>query len=168
MAKVNRASIQSRRLTLTIVFASMYTLGTAALAPISFGIVQFRVTDALIPLSVLFGYPTVAGVTLGCLVGNAYMGLSWIDVVFGSIANLVASTLAFRLRKKPFLACTASTLTVTGIVGSYLWTLFQVPWEISLLGVFAGSLLSINVVGYSLIKGLEKSGALKKYNMLWD
>ena len=158
MRMSSEVSLQSKRIALTVIFAAIYAVGTIALAPISFGVVQVRVIDALIPLSVLFGYPTITGVTLGCMIGNAYGGLGWIDIVFGSLANLIASTLAFLLRKRPLLACTTSTLTVTAIVGSYLWILFQVPWEVSLLGVFIGSFISINIIGYLLIKALKGVG----------
>jgi len=150
-----------REIALTAVFASLYAIGTIVLAPTSYGVIQCRVADSLIPLSVLFGYPTVIGVTLGCVVANVYGGFGVIDIVFGSLANLLASALAYKLRNKPLLACTASTLVVTFIVGSYLWILFEVPWEFSILGVFVGSLLSMNVLGFALIEGLRRSGIVR-------
>jgi len=151
-------NLDSRVITLTAIFAAIYAAGVMVLAPISYGIVQVRVADALIPLSVIFGWPAICGVTLGCLVANVYGGLGLTDVILGSIANLVAAYSAYYWRKKPFLACISASLTVSIIVGGYLWILFSVPWEVSLLGVLAGSLVSIDILGYGLLKALSRIG----------
>lgn len=151
-------TLNTKVITLTAVFAAIYAAGVVVLAPISYGIVQVRIADALIPLSVIFGWPAIWGVTLGCLVANVYGGLGLTDVILGSIANLVAAYSAYYLRKRTFLACVSASLIVSIIVGSYLWILFNVPWQISLLGVLAGSLVSINILGYGLLKALSRIG----------
>lgn len=137
-------------LSLTAAFAALYAIAVVLLAPISYAIFQVRIADALIPLSIVFGLPVVYGVTLGNIVANLYGGLGPIDIMFGTLANLLSSYVAFRLRSKPFLACFAATLIVTLIVGGYLWFLVNVPIEISLLGLFAGSFISITILGYLL------------------
>jgi len=143
---------------LTAVFTSTYAAGVLVLAPISFGIVQCRVADALIPLSAIFGWPAIYGVTLGCFVANVFGGYGLIDVLLGSIANLVGAYSAYRLREKPFLACASTSFIVSLVVGSYLWMLFNVPWEVGFLGVLAGSLISINILGYWLLKAFLRIG----------
>jgi len=155
---IGMVNLDSKLITLTAVFAAIYAAGVVVLAPISYGIVQVRVSDALIPLSVIFGWPAICGVTLGCLVANVYGGFGLMDVLLGSIANLIAAYSAYRLRKKPFLACISASLIVSIIVGSYLWVLFNVPWEVSLLGILTGSLISINILGYGLLKTLLRIG----------
>jgi uncharacterized membrane protein len=132
------------------------------LAPISYAVIQFRIADALIPLSIVFGLPVVYGVTLGNIVANLYGSYGMIDVIFGSLANLLSSYVAFRLRTKPLPACFAATLIVTFVVGGYLSLLANVPVEISLLGLFAGSFTSIAILGYLLQRLLaSKSGRLR-------
>ena len=137
-------------LSLTAAFGALYAIAVVLLAPISYGIFQVRIADALIPLSIVYGLPVVYGVTLGNIVANLYGGLGPIDVIFGTLANLLSSYVAFRLRGRPFLACFAASLIVTLIVGGYLWLLVNVPIEISLLGLFAGSVISIAILGYLL------------------
>jgi uncharacterized membrane protein len=131
-------------------FAALYAVAVILLAPISYSIVQVRLADALIPLSIVYGLPVVYGVTLGNIVANLYGGYGPIDIVFGTLANLLGSYLAFRLRAKPLLACFAASLVVSLIVGGYLWLLLNVPIEVSLTSLFAGSFISIVILGYLL------------------
>ena len=160
--------LESKDLALTAVFASLYAAGVVFLAPISFSIYQVRVADALLPLSILFGMPAVFGLSLGCLVANVYGGLGVIDVVGGTIANFVACTLAWYVGRggniiHRFLGCLVETAVVTLIVGGYLWLIFDVPVELGLLGIFIGSLVAIDVLGFILLESLHQSGLGKKY-----
>jgi len=147
---------KTRDIALCGILAALYATATVVLTPISYWIVQCRVADSLIPMSAIFGWPAIVGVSLGCVVANVYGGLGLIDIVLGTLANLLASLCAYMLRKKPFVACFSSTIIVTVIVGGYLWILFNVPLEFSLIGVFLGSFISMNLLGYMLLKVLSK------------
>ena len=158
---------RSRFVAETSLFAVLYAVGVLLLAPISFGVLQVRVADALIPLSILFGWPVVAGVTLGNLVANA-LGSPFgiVDIVGGTVANFVASYLAMRIAYTRFggswlLGCTSANLVVSVIVGGYITWLAQIPldspvWELPIVGVLLGSTVSINIAGYLLLKALER------------
>jgi hypothetical protein len=119
--------MDARDVSLAAIFAGLYSVFVIALAPISFGPVQLRVADCLIPFAALFGGPVIAGVTLGGFLGNAYFWLGPHDVVLGPIANLIAATLIFLLRRRQFLACVVGALPIGIIVGSYLWLFFPPP-----------------------------------------
>lgn len=147
---------KTKNISLCGIFAALYAVATVAFAPISYWIIQCRIADSLIPISALFGWPAIVGVSLGCIVANVYGGLGLIDIVFGSLANLLASLCAYMLRKRPFVACFSSTIVITVIVGGYLWILFNVPLEFSLIGVFLGSFISMNLLGYVLLKVLSR------------
>ncbi|MGB9675584.1 MAG: QueT transporter family protein [Candidatus Bathyarchaeales archaeon] len=150
---------------LTAVFAGLYAAGVVFLAPVSFGVYQVRVADALLPLSMIFGLPSAIGLSLGCLVANVYGGLGIVDVVGGTIANFVACTLAWYIGRggfaRRFLGSLVETLTITMIVGGYLSLIFNVPIEVGLLGIFIGSVIAINVLGFVLEEGLQRSGIWK-------
>jgi uncharacterized membrane protein len=137
-------------LSLAASFSALYAVAVVLLAPISYGVMQVRLADALIPLSMVFGLPAVYGVTLGNIIANLYGGYGPVDVMFGTVANLLASYVAFRFRSKPLLGCLAATMIVSLIVGGYLWILVGVPIEVSLLGLFAGSFIAITILGYLL------------------
>ena len=161
--------MDTRDLGLTVVFASLYAIVVVALAPISFGPVQLRVADCLIPLAALFGWPVIAGVTVGCFLGNAYFWLGPYDVIFGPIANLIAATIIFLLRKRQFLACIVGSLPIGIIVGSYLWVFFPPPdifglsmpiWTAMIVSITISSLVAMEVIGYALLKALSQPNVI--------
>ena len=165
--RVNRdvLKVTSRELSLVVVFAALYTVGVVVLAPISFDIYQVRLADALLPLSMLYGVPCAVGLSLGAVLANVYGGLGVVDVVGGAVANLLACSVAWYVaRRKRFLyrllGCSLETIVVTLVVGGYLSLLFEVPVEIGLVGVFVGSVISINVVGFSIEEAIHRSHAL--------
>ena len=158
--------MKTSELSLAVVFSSLYTVLLVALAPISYGPVQLRVADCLIPLAALFGWPVITGVTVGCFLGNAYFWLGPQDVVFGTIANLIAATVIFLLRKRQFLACVAGSLPIGIIVGSYLWIFFPPPsifglqlpiWGAMIVSITISSLVAMAGIGYALLKALSSS-----------
>jgi uncharacterized membrane protein len=87
----------STTVTFTAVFAALYAVGVVLLAPISFQVFQVRIADALLPLSILFGWPAILGLTLGAFVANLFGGLGPVDVVGGTLANLLARYIAWRI-----------------------------------------------------------------------
>jgi uncharacterized membrane protein len=87
--------MKTNEISLTIVTASLYTVLVIVLSPISYGPIQLRFADCLIPLSALFGWPAIIGVTVGCLIGNSYFLIGTEDVLLGPLANLIAATIIF-------------------------------------------------------------------------
>ncbi|MFQ6054043.1 MAG: QueT transporter family protein, partial [Candidatus Bathyarchaeia archaeon] len=137
------------------------------LAPVSFGPVQLRVADCLIPFSALLGWPAVVGVSLGCFVGNAYFMLGIVDVVGGAAANLVAAVLIFYLRRRLLPACVAGSIAIGVIVGGYLGIYFPPPsimglnlpvWAAMVVSITLSSLIAIAGVGHLLVRALAASG----------
>ena len=59
------ATTGRRGLVLELSFAAIYAVAVVALGPISYAVIQIRIADALIPLSIVFGLPVVLDVTLG-------------------------------------------------------------------------------------------------------
>jgi len=163
--------INTKKLAVVAVFASLYTIGVVFLAPISFGVYQVRLADAMLPLSMIFGVPGALGFSLGCIVSNVYGGLGIIDIVGGAAANLVACTLAWYIGGRErgrgfqrFLGSIVETGIVTLIVGGYLSLIFQVPLEFGLLGVLVGSTIAINVIGFPIEEVIRRSKIFRKYS----
>jgi len=163
--------LDSKDVALTAVFAALYVVINVLQMfsignPTIYGPFQLRVADCLLALAALFGWPVVGGVTLGCFVSNGIYFLGVQDVVLGSVANLVASTVIFLLRKNRLLACFAGALPIGIIVGSYLPVIYDfVPPEVlGLWGAYAGmvisitlsSLVSVVVIGYSLLTVMSR------------
>lgn len=116
--------------------------------------------DALLPLSILFGFPAVVGLTLGTLVANSVSPFGLIDILAGTAANLVATYVGWKIGSRGFrgawlAAVWAQTLLVTFIVGSYLAYLIGERLEVGWLLVFPGSFIAMNLGGYALLKALS-------------
>lgn len=163
--------MDAKRVSLAAVSASLYAVLSIMLAPISFGPIQLRVADALLPLAALFGWPLVFGVTLGCLVGNAVGGaiafgtISPFDITFGPAANLIAASLIFYFRKRRLVGCVLGSIVIGFIVGGYLWTFIPPPesfgsmlppWLAMILSIMVSSLVAIAVLGYLVLSVLSR------------
>ena len=158
--------MNTRELSMTAIVAALYAALVIVFAPISFGPIQLRIADCLIPISALLGFPAVAGVGLGALIGNMYWFLSPIDVIFGSIANLIAGFIILKFRKRLFLACITASLIIGIIVGGYLWLFFPPPsilglnlpvWFAMIVSITLSSLIAIAGLGYLLLKTLKRT-----------
>ena len=110
----------TRRLTHGALIAALYILLNLVFEAISFGAVQFRVAEALTLLPVIMP-EAVAGLTVGCLLGNIIGGAVWFDVVFGTFATLLAALAVRRLRNKPVLAAAMPVLFNGLIVGPVVY-----------------------------------------------
>ena len=179
--------MEARDVALAAVLAALYAGLVVGLAPISFYAIQVRVADALLPLSIILGWPAVLGFAVGCFIAN-FFGLPFpfcvADAVLGSLANLTACALGYKLGggsadpKKAFLATLAIFSVVTAVVGTYL-PFFLVacgipadlpflsshvappPLGLLLVGwvsVGLGSLVSVIVLGYPLLMAVVKAG----------
>ncbi len=175
---VQKVKLDSRDLTLTAVFASLYVIiniveSFAVGSPIfTYGPIQLRVADCLLALAALFGWPVVGGLTLGCVLTNAYYFLGAPDVILGPIANLIAASLIMSLRKRRFIACVIGALPIGVIVGSYLWLFFPFlsppevfnalpAWAAMITSITASTLIATAVLGYLLLSILCRENVLK-------
>ena len=158
----------SKRISIIVIFAALYAVGVIFLAPISYSFFQIRLADALLPLSMIFGIPSAIGFSLGCIVSNVYGGLGLVDIIGGTVANFLACTLAWYIARKGtfgrrFVGSIIQTMIITVIVGGYLWIIFEVPIEFSIAGVFVGSLIAINLLGFAIQEFLRKNKPISNY-----
>ena len=164
-----RVKFDSRDLTLTALFAALYvvinlvqsfTIGN----PTIYGPIQLRIADFMISLAILFGWPIIGGVTLGCFLTNAYFFLGAPDVILGPMANLIAAFIVLALRKHRLLACITGALPIGLIVGGYLWLFFPPPdvlgvlpaWAAMIASITISSIISVGVIGYMVLSVLSR------------
>ncbi|TRO50889.1 QueT transporter family protein [Candidatus Bathyarchaeota archaeon] len=165
--------MKTSEITLTIVFTSLYAVLVIALGTVGQGPVQLRIADCLIPLAALFGWPAIVGVTAGCFVGNSVVWLGTVDVIGGTIANLIAAAIIFLLRKRQLLACTAGAFPIGIIVGSYLWLFFefqidvfglQIPsWATMMVSITISTLIVMSGIGYAILKTLSSYSFIQSF-----
>ncbi len=100
---MNHQSNRTLRLAQGAVIAAAYTVLTwlAALVGLAYGPVQFRFSEALTILP-LFTSAAVPGLTIGCLLSNILSGYGIYDMVFGTLATLLAALLTRAVRNVKF------------------------------------------------------------------
>jgi uncharacterized membrane protein len=125
-------------LALTTIFAALYAVLVVALAGISFQLVQVRLADALIPLSIVFGWPAVIGVTVGCVISNVVspMPSVLVDITLGAAANFLASLLAWRVGV--WKRRSASDVGVSFVAITVLVSLILFAWTIQNAAFYLG------------------------------
>ena len=81
-----------REIALAGLIAAVYALLALIFLPISFGVYQVRVAEALTILPFITR-AAIPGLFVGCLLANLFGGMGWHDVVFGSLITLLAAIL---------------------------------------------------------------------------
>lgn len=147
------------RITQGAAIAAVYVALTMIVAPIAFGPVQFRISEALCVLP-YFLPSAVPGVTVGCFLANLLCGAAPLDVVFGSIATLIGAVGSYYLGKKnKWLVCLPPILSNTIIVPWVLRYAYGstdlIPY--AMLTVGSGEILAIGVLGNLLLLALERN-----------
>ena len=146
------------------IIAAVYALLTIALAPISSGLIQCRVSEALCVLP-YFTFSAVPGLFIGCLLANLLTGAPIYDVLFGSLATLLAAYLTYLLRKRmpKYLAPLPSVVVNALVVGALLVYVYDVgvSYWVAAGYVAIGQAIACFVIGLPLLTLLEKfSGKL--------
>ena len=79
-----------RSLCLSAMIAAIYAALTMALPMLSYGPVQLRFSEALTVLPFFFPQ-AIPGLFLGCAISNILSAYGIVDVIFGSLATLLAA-----------------------------------------------------------------------------
>ena len=168
---------QNRTLFITAcaVIAAAYAALTIVLAPISYGPVQFRASEAFTVLPFLMP-GTVWGIFAGCLIANLYTG-SVLDIVFGSLATLLAGLCTAYFGKKGntvknrLLGCLMPVVFNAVIVGAVLtWGYgfqeFPSPlksYGFNALTVGLSEAAVVYLIGYTLLCQLPKIRSVREF-----
>ena len=167
---MNKPRISTRKIALAAIVGAAYAALTLGLAPISYGAVQFRVSEVLCILP-YFLPCTTWGLFVGCAIANI-MGGGILDIVFGSLATLGAALAAAWLGKREhtvgnsLLACLMPVLFNAVIVGAVVTAVFTVEGEtinpFTHLSIYAATAASVGfgeavvlfVLGFPLMRWL--------------
>ena len=125
------------------VIAAVYVVLTLAFAPISFGAIQFRISEALCILP-FFTVAAIPGVSIGCLLANILGGAALPDIIFGTLAT-------------KWLVCVPPILANAIIIPFVLKYAYGLPDLIPymMLTVGIGEVLAVGILGNLLMLALE-------------
>ena len=138
--------------------AALYAVMTIALAPVSYGPIQFRAAEALTLLP-WYRAEAVSGLFVGCIVANFFGGYGPIDMIVGSCATLGAALLT---RRAPVLWAAALPPVALNavVVGGMLHVLADAPLLATCAWVGLGEAGACILLGLPLMRGLERCGLL--------
>lgn len=176
---IRRIKIDNKVIARAALIASLYFVLTAFVPAVSYGPLQIRISEALTLLPALMPVSATAGLFIGCFLANLYgmmLSITGIyDVVFGSLATLIAALLTTKIKRRLFLP--VPTITVNAVVVSlYIWQYFadslKVEWLKSLnpilrylftvTSIGVGEAVVTYVLGLPLFYALEKQLKGKK------
>lgn len=149
-----RKLLTTRSLCISAVIAALYAALTLLLAPISFSALQLRVSEALTLLPMVMPQ-AIPGLFMGCLIANLYTGMIT-DIIFGSLATLVAAIGTHVLRRTPALAAACPVVTNAVIVGVVVAKSANLPIWLTMLQIGAGELAAV-VLGFVLLRALGRT-----------
>lgn len=135
--------------------AAIYVVLNIIFAPISYGLIQVRVAEALVVLPFL-DPSAIIGLFIGCILANIYGGLGIVDIIGGSLCTLVAAYLTYKL-KDPKLAPLPPVLINAFGVSIYLHLLFDLSYWITVLYIGIGEVIACYILGYPLLILLIKN-----------
>ena len=134
------------------VIGAIYVVLTLLFAPLSYGEIQIRFSEALTILP-FFTPAAIPGLFVGCIIANLFGGAIPVDIIFGSIATLIGAVFTYRLRScNRFLAPIPPIVSNAVIVPFVLHFGYGVnlPIPLMMLTVGIGEVVSCGVVGFIL------------------
>ncbi|MGI6722307.1 MAG: QueT transporter family protein [Anaerovoracaceae bacterium] len=138
------------------IIAAVYAVLTIVLAPISYGPMQVRISEALTILPA-FTPAAIPGLLIGCVIANCFSPVGIVDVIFGSLATLIAAVFSYKLRRWDWLIPLPPVVANGVIVGCVLHFAYGVPNLAACMGwVALGELIACYAIGLPLIKLLKK------------
>lgn len=138
--------------------AAIYVVLTMLFLPISFGPVQFRISEILCILP-YFTPAAVPGLFIGCFLSNLFGGAAVMDVVFGSLATLIGAVGSLYIGKvSRWLVCLppilANTIIIPWVLRYAYGSTDLIPFAMVTVGI--GEILAIGVLGNILLLTLDR------------
>lgn len=150
-----------KKMTQAAIIAALYVVLTylAGMLGLASGAIQIRFSEALTILPV-FTPAAIPGLFAGCILSNLFTGCALPDIVFGSLATLIGAVFTRKLRNLPYLAPVPPIVANTVIVPFVLLYAYGIkPLWLSFLTVFAGEMISCEILGMLLYLVMKKRAA---------
>lgn len=149
--------LKTGTLTRAAIIAALYAAMTLLFAPLSYGEVQIRFSEALTILPILLP-EAVPALAVGCLLANVLGGCTIFDIVFGTLATLLAALCTRALRRNVPLASSMPVLFNGVIVGTVVHFAYApgVALPLCMLSVALGEAVSCMLLGRIVLRAAER------------
>lgn len=138
--------------------AALYFALSVAFNAIAFGPVQFRVSEILVLLPLIFP-EAITGLAIGCFFTNFFFSpFGVFDMVLGTLATLIGAIGTYLLRRRPFLATlppiVANTLLVPLI---FVLNDASTVYYLAMFEILASQIITCIVLGMPFTFALKKA-----------
>ena len=149
--------VNTKFLVSTALIAAVYVVMTLAIAPLSFSMIQVRVSEVLM-LMAFIDKKYAPGLVLGCFIANCFSPFGLMDIAFGTTCT-AAALWGITRHSKTLFGASLWAVFCNAFIGIELY-LFGSPLLLSMVTVAIGEFLSVSVVGYALFHQLMKNPML--------
>ena len=134
--------------------SAVYIVFTVIVAPISYGVIQFRFTEVLVLLC-FFRKDYGIAMIIGCFIANLFSPILIYDLTFGTF-HTVLSVLLVSSSKKLWLA-TLYPVLLMPIIGLELSLALDLPFVLTTLTCMLGEAAVVILIGYPIMSLLRKN-----------
>ena len=153
---------KSKKLAFVGLVAASYAVITIVFGVISYGPIQFRISEILMFLP-LFGKEYILSLTIGCFLANVIGPYGVPDIILGTLATFISVYLVYLTGKymkgkKGCLIIASWWPTIVNAIivgGVMLHGLFKLPLILSILQVGFGQFVVITIIGVPLFRFLN-------------
>lgn len=158
--------LNSKKMAMIGATAAIYAVLTVAMAPISYGAVQLRLSEVMTLLA--FVDPVfIPGLVLGNFIANLFSPFGLPDVVFGTLATFIAVFMMSKM-KSMLIASFWPTIANGLIIGLELAIFTGAPFISTALYVALGEFLVVTVLGYPVFKVVMKNKTIQNLTQVTD
>lgn len=140
------------------IIAALYFALSVALSAISFGPIQFRISEILVLLPLIFP-EAIVGLTVGCFFTNFFFSpFGVFDMVLGTLATLLGALGTYFLRRKPLLSTLPPIIANTLLI-PLIFVLNDASsiYYISMFEILASQIITCLVLGLPFTFALKKA-----------
>ena len=158
--------LNSKKMAMIGATAAIYAVLKVAMAPISYGAVQLRLSEVMTLLA--FVDPVfIPGLVLGNFIANLFSPFGLPDVVFGTLATFIAVFMMSKM-KSMLIASFWPTIANGLIIGLELAIFTGAPFVSTALYVALGEFLVVTVLGYPVFKVVMKNKTIQNLTQVTD
>jgi len=150
-----------RELVRQAMLAAIYFVLTVPFEPISFGPVQFRISEILVIL-VLINPKHLIGIVLGTFIANLYSPEMPFDFIIGTGATLLALLMMIKTSRNEKLALIWPAVFNGLIIAWELWKFLGIPFVPSVISIFISQIVIVYIPGLLFLPKIRKNKHLMR------
>ena len=149
--------MKTKDLVFQALLAALYVVLTVPFEPISFGPIQFRISELLMILIIINPKHSI-GIILGCFVANFASDMPW-DILIGTFATALAA-FAMSKTKNENLALVWPAVMNGVIIAAELYYFLGLPFFASMISIFLSELVIVYLPGKILLPKIRNNERL--------